>query len=168
MQPQSGKGNAAASSVRRLAADADYDRILQIAKQYEQAIERRGRVATDPEMLADVWRGNSGYFLRHKNNFLMLRKIGPNSYAATHFAPATLRGGRDLMHKALNDSSNIVFTVPEDLQKDLARVGYKPVPSVANALLQRLGMPDNKGMMVQSNRKALSFQETVGCDAASR
>lgn len=162
MQSQSSSSKQDKSAIRRFPWDADYDRMMDIAKQYEKAITRRKRQATDPEYLAEIWRSNSGYFLRHKNNFLMLRKIGPNSYAATHLAPATLRGGRDLMHKALNEKANIVFTVPEDLQQNLQRIGFKPVPRVANQILQRLGMPDSKGLMIQNNMKGVSLLADAG------
>ena len=153
------------SQVRQFPVDSNVERLEKIGQNYAKAMSRReGRTVTSPAFLADTWQRNSANFLRHKDNFLMLRQMGPNSYVASHFAPATIRGGRDLIKKSLSDKANIVFAVPEDLQRDLGRLGYKPIPKLANRAFHKLGMPEEKGIMVQSNLKGLAALKDVGVE----
>jgi len=119
---------------RRLPANAPIKMVRRIARQYERAITRRGRQATDPLWLAGIWKDFGSYFVRDGQNFLMVRPLA-GFFVASHFAPKNIRGGYRLLLKVKR--LPVVFTVPSDLGADLKRMGYIRVP-LTNAELKDL------------------------------
>lgn len=143
--------------IRRFPRNARYADMLRIGLQYEAAIVRRGREATDPEWLAGLWRDVGACFVRKGKNFLLLRKLGP-VYVASHFAPETLRGGYRLLKAVAESGLPICFAVPDDLAVDLERLGWKRLPGWANGLLRSKGMPVEKTVLVPVGLLKLVWQ----------
>ena len=119
-------------AIRKLPHNAPQRAMRAVARRYAAAIERRGRPATTPQWLADVWRYNCASYVRMGRNWLMLHALSNSGwYVASHFAPDTLRGGYRLLAGVRESRLPVVFTVPEDLAADLERVGWKRLPSWA-------------------------------------
>ena len=150
--------------IRRFPANAPRKGMLKIARQYAAAIVRRGREATTPEFLADVWRCNGASFVRQGQNFLILHELGNSGwYVASHFAPASIRGGYELLRAVRAANLPIIFTVPDDLARDLARIGWKKIPAWARAIADARGLICGKeilipaGMMTAAWKTARAF-----------
>lgn len=118
-----------------------------IAENYASAIVRRGRKATDTEFLAHIWAENSAFFVRNGQNFLMLRKCG-GIFVASHFCPATIKGGYSLISNILKNKLPIVFCVPSDLAKNLKKIGFVQLPQWTRKIAISKGMPEEKEILV--------------------
>jgi len=136
-------------AIRKLPHNAPQRAMRAVARRYAAAIERRGRQATTPQWLADVWRYNCASYVRMGRNWLMLHALSNSGwYVASHFAPDTLRGGYRLLAGVRESRLPVVFTVPEDLAADLERVGWKRLPSWAATIAGKLGLPAGKILLV--------------------
>lgn len=154
--------------IRSFPCNAPEKAMLRIARQYASAIVRRGRQATTPEFLAGVWRDNGASFVRLGRNFLILHQLGNSGwYVASHFAPATLRGGYELLRAIRKSNLPIIFTVPDDLARDLERIGWKKIPVWARAIADARGLLCGKeilipaGMMTAAWKTARAFDWTT-------
>ena len=133
--------------IRRFPTNSKFNDLLKIAENYEAAIERRGRWATDPEFLASIWKQHGSFFVRKGQNFIMLRKLG-DVYVASHFAPSTMKGGVKLLKEIKASGLPIVFAVPEDLAKNLDSLGWIRLPKWAMKLLHKNGVPEEKVVLI--------------------
>ena len=118
-----------------------------IAEQYASAIIRRGRNATCPDFLGNIWAECGAHFVRDGRNFIILYKVG-EIYIASHFAPETIRGGFRLLQKVAAARLPICFAVPCDIAKDLARIGWVRLPGWANKIAVSKGLPEGKEILV--------------------
>ena len=133
--------------IERFPLNADREAMVGIAEQYASAIVRRGRVATDPEFLGNIWAECGAHFVRDGRNFLVLYKVG-EIFIASHFAPETLRGGYNLLRKIAEAGLPICFAVPADLAMDLARMGWVRLPGWANKIATAKGLPEGKEILI--------------------
>jgi len=142
--------------IQRFPSNADREVMVSIAEQYAAAMVRRGREATDPEFLANVWAECGARFVRYGQNFLVLYKVG-EIYIASHFAPETIRGGYKLIRKVAAAGLPICFAVPADLARDLARMGWVRLPGWANKLAAAKGLPDGKEILIPRHLLKLAW-----------
>lgn len=149
--------------IERFPLNADRETMVGIAEQYASAIVRRGREATDPEFLGNVWAECGAYFVRDGRNFLVLYRVG-EIFIASHFAPETIRGGYNLLRKIAGAGLPICFAVPDDLAKDLSRMGWVRLPAWANKIATSKGLPEGKEILVprQLIRSAWSAFRSAG------
>jgi hypothetical protein len=133
--------------INRFPLNANREVMVRIAQQYAAAIMRRGREATDPEFLGNIWAESGAYFVRDGMNFLILYRAG-DIYVASHFAPETIRGGYRLLRKVAEAGVPVCFAVPADLAKDLARMGWVRLPAWANKIARAKGLPEEKEILI--------------------
>jgi hypothetical protein len=145
-----------AISIERFPANADRRVMVGIAQQYAAAIIRRGREATDPEFLGNIWAECGAYFVRDGQNFLILYRVG-EIYVASHFAPETIRGGYRLLRKIAEAGLPICFAVPADLALDLARLGWVRLPAWANKIATAQGLPEGKEILIPRHLLKLAW-----------
>lgn len=142
--------------IERFPLNADRDVMVGIAEQYASAIVRRGREATDPEFLGNIWAECGAHFVRHGRSFLVLYKVG-EIFVASHFAPETIRGGYSLLRKIAEAGLPICFAVPSDLAKDLARLGWVRLPGWANKIAAEKGLPEGKEILLPRHMLKLAW-----------
>jgi hypothetical protein len=133
--------------INRFPLNANREVMVRIAQQYAAAIMRRGREATDPEFLGNVWAECGAHFVRDGMNFLILYRVG-DIYVASHFAPETIRGGYRLLRKVAEAGVPVCFAVPADLAKDLARMGWVRLPDWATKIARAKGLPEDKEILI--------------------
>lgn len=145
--------------IRSFPCNAPEKAMLRIARQYASAIVRRGRAATTPEFLADIWRCNGASFVRHGQNFLIIHELGNSGwYVASHFCPASIRGGYELLREVMSSRLPVIFTVPEDLARNLERLGWKRIPAWAKTLADRQGLIAGKEILVPAGMLAWAWK----------
>ena len=137
------------TAIERFPLNADRQIMVGIAEQYASAIVRRGREATDPEFLGEIWAECGAHFVRDGRNFLVLYKVG-EIFIASHFARETMRGGYNLLRKISEAGLPICFAVPADLARDLARMGWVRLPGWANKIATAKGLPEGKQILIPS------------------
>lgn len=145
-----------AMKVERFPLNADRGVMVGIAEQYASAIVRRGREATSPEFLGNIWAECGAHFVRDGQNFLILYRVG-EIYIASHFAPETIRGGYNLLRKTCEAGLPICFAVPADLARDLARMGWVRLPAWANKIAASKGIPEGKEILIPRNLLKLAW-----------
>lgn len=155
--------------INRFPANADREVMLAIAENYAAAIVRRGREATDSEFLAHVWAECGAYYVAKEDNFLILYKVG-EIFIASHFAPATVKGGVRLLQAVEASGLPIVFAVPEDLARNLKALGWKQLPKFARVLAAEKGLPDEKEILVPAGlvKRAWTLFKSFGDVFAKR
>ena len=151
--------------IRNFPSNAPRKGMIKIARQYARAIVRRGREATDPGFLADVWRCNGASFVRQGQNFLILHQLGQSGwYVASHFAPASIRGGYELLRAVREAGLPVIFTVPDDLARDLARIGWKKIPAWARAIADARGLICGKEILIPGGMMAAAWKTARAFD----
>jgi len=144
-------------TIERFPLNADRETMVGIARQYAAAIVRRGREATDPEFLGNIWAECGAHFVRDGRNFLILYRVG-EIFIASHFAPETIRGGYNLLRKIAEAGLPICFAVPADLARDLARMGWVRLPAWANKIAAAKGLPEGKEILLPRHLLKLAWQ----------
>lgn len=114
-------------NIKRFPACASMRDMRRIGRQYESAMARR-REPTDPEFLASVWREHGALHLRRGKNFLMLHQCG-RVFIPSHIAPASLRGGVELLRDVYASRLPVFFAVTDDLVSPLERIGWRRLPA---------------------------------------
>jgi len=143
--------------IERFPLNADREVMVGVAEQYASAIVRRGREATDPEFLGNIWAECGAHFVRDGRNFLVLYKVG-EIYIASHFAPETIRGGFRLLQKVAEAGLPICFAVPADLAENLARLGWVRLPAWANKIAADKGLPAGKDILIPRQLLKLAWK----------
>lgn len=145
--------------INRFPVNAPQRAMRKIARQYANAIVRRGREATNHTFLADVWTSNCAHFIRDGHNYLIVHPLGKSKvYVASHFAPKTLRGGHRLLQKIKEAKLPIIFTVPEDLAANLEKLGWKRLPNWARKMADKHGLPADKEILVPSGLVKIAWE----------
>lgn len=110
----------------KFSEDEDEEFVESIYTNYVRAMRKRR-----PGSELDFWRfytyvTTKAYFFNYKNSYVF-GIITHNNFVPTHFAPAGLKEGIELI-KQLRMFDNVVFVVTPDLSAMLQKLNFKAVP----------------------------------------
>lgn len=85
--------------------------------------------------------------------------FGDKVFYPSHFAPGSMRSGYRMLENLNDAERSVMFAVPEDLSKQLSKIGYTKIGSQPQPFNGEYVMKD---LMVNRNASAEDFAEQMG------